>query len=125
MSKQAIIFEVNDRTFEKYVIGNSSKVPVFVTFIAIWSEPCIRMSDMLEDLAREFPEQFVVAKVDIGENEHLKEQYKIENIPTLKVFSDGKEVASEEGALNEDELRALLKGFGIVKIGRASCRERV
>ncbi len=114
MSKQAIIFEVNDRTFEKYVIGNSSKVPVFVTFIAIWSEPCIRMSDMLEDLAREFPEQFVVAKVDIGENEHLKEQYKIENIPTLKVFSDGKEVASEEGALNEDELRALLKGFGIV-----------
>ncbi len=114
MSKQAIIFEVSDRSFEKYVIGNSDKAPVFVIFIAIWSEPCIRVSDMLEDLAREFPEQFVVAKVDIDENEQLKEQYKIENVPTLKVFSNGKEVASEEGAFSEDEARALLNGFGIV-----------
>ena len=114
MSKQAIIFEVSDRSFEKYVIGNSSTVPVFVAFIAIWSEPCIRMSDMLGDLASEFPEQFVVAKVDIDENEQLKEQYKVENIPTLKVFVDGKEVASEEGAISEEEARSLLKGFGIV-----------
>jgi putative thioredoxin len=114
MSKQAIIFEVSERSFEKYVIGNSSKVPVFVAFIAIWSEPCIRMSDMLENLAREFPEQFIVAKADTEENEQLKEQYKIDNVPTLKIFVDGKEVTSEEGALNEDEARALLKGFGIV-----------
>jgi len=114
MSKQAIIFEVSDRSFEKYVIGNSSKVPVFVAFIAVWSEPCIRLSDMLGDLAKEFPEQFILAKVDTDENEQLKEQYKIENVPTLKVIVDGKEVASEEGALSEDEARALLKGFGIV-----------
>jgi putative thioredoxin len=114
MSKQAIIFEVSERSFEKYVIGNSSKVPVFVAFIAIWSEPCIRMSDMLENLAREFPEQFIVAKVDTEENEQLKEQYKIDNVPTLKIFVDGREVASEEGALSEDEARALLKEFGIV-----------
>jgi len=114
MSKQAIIFEVSDRSFEKYVIGNSSKVPVFVAFIAVWSEPCIRVSDMLSDLANEFPEQFILARVDTDENEQLKEQYKIENVPTLKVIVDGKEVASEEGALSEDEARALLKGFGIV-----------
>ena len=86
MSKQAITFEVNDRSFEKYVIGNSNNVPVFVVFIAIWSEPCLRLSDMLENLAREFPEQFIVAKVDIDENEQLKEQYKIENVPALKFF---------------------------------------
>ena len=99
MNKQAIIFEVSDRSFDKYVIGNSSKVPVFVAFMAVWSEPCIRVCDMLEDLAREFPEQFVFAKVDVEENEQLKAQYKIENIPTLKVFVDAKEVATEEGAI--------------------------
>jgi putative thioredoxin len=114
MNKQAIIFEVSDCSFDKYVIGNSSKVPVFVAFMAVWSEPCIRVCDMLENLAREFPEQFVFAKVDIEENEQLKEQYKIENIPTLKVFVDAKEVATEEGAVSEDEARGLLKGFGIV-----------
>lgn len=114
MSKQAIVFEVSDRSFEKYVIGNSSKVPVFVAFIGVWSEPCIMMSDMLARLAAEFAEQFVLAKVDIDENEQLKERYGIENVPTLKVFVDGDAALSEEGNLSEDEARAILKSFGIV-----------
>lgn len=114
MSKQAIVFEVSDRSFEKYVIGNSNKVPVFVAFIGVWSEPCIMMSDMLARLAAEFAEQFVLAKVDIDENEQLKERYGIENVPTLKVFVDGDAALSEEGNLSEDEARAILKSFGIV-----------
>lgn len=113
MSKQAIVFEVSDSSFEKYVIGNSNKVPVFVAFINIWSEPCMMMSEMLTSLATEFGEEFVFAKVDIDENQQLKEQFKIENVPTLKVIVDGKVVASEEGKLSEDETRALLKSFGI------------
>ena len=56
MSKQAFIFEVSDSSFEKYVIGNSDKVPVFVAFISVWSEPCILLTDMFADLAKEFAE---------------------------------------------------------------------
>lgn len=114
MSKEAFIFEVSDRSFEKYVIGNSDKTPVFVAFIGVWSEPCIQMSDMFAALAAEFAEEFIFAKVDIDENSQLKEQYNIENVPTLKVFIDGKVVVSEEGRLNEEEARALLKSFDIV-----------
>lgn len=114
MSKQAFIFEVSDRSFEKYVIGNSDKVPAFVAFISVWSEPCIMMSDMLAGLATEFAEEFVFAKVDVDENSQLKEQYHIENVPTLKIFVDGQVVATEEGRLSEEEARALLKNFDIV-----------
>lgn len=114
MSKQAIVFEVSDRSFDKYVIGNSTKAPVFVVFISVWSEPCITLSDMLAKLAAEFAEQFVLAKVDIDENSQLKEKYHIENVPTLKVIVDGTEAASEEGLLTEEEVRALLKRFDIV-----------
>jgi len=114
MSKQAHIFEVSDQSFEKYVIGNSDKTPVFVVFMGIWSEPCILMSDMFAALATEFAEAFIFAKVDIDENEQLKETYNITNVPTLKVFVDGKVVISEEGKLDEAEARALLKSFGIV-----------
>jgi len=114
MSKQAIIFEVSDSSFDKYVIGNSNKAPVFVAFISVWSEPCILMADMFAALATEFAEEFIFAKVDIEENSQLKETYNIENVPTLKIFVDGKDVVTEEGELTEDEARALLKSFDIV-----------
>lgn len=114
MSKQAFIFEVSDRSFEKYVLGNSNKAPVFVAFIGVWSEPCITMCDMFAELATEFAEQFVFAKVDIDENSELKEKYGIHNVPTLKVFVDGKTMVTEEGKLEEEEARALLKSYGIV-----------
>ncbi len=114
MSKQAFIFDVSDSSFDKYVIGNSSKAPVFVAFISVWSEPCITMSDMFAALASEFAEEFIFAKVDIEENSELKEKYNIVNVPTLKVIVDGEVVASEEGQLSEAEARALLKNYGIV-----------
>jgi len=114
MNKQAIIFEVSDRSFDKYVLDNSNKAPVFVAFIAVWSEPCNQMCDLLSTLAKEFAEQFVFAKVDIDENSELKEKYGIENVPTLKVFVDGNAVVTEEGNLTEDEARAILKDFDIV-----------
>lgn len=114
MSKEVLVFEVSDRSFDKYVIGNSNKAPVFVAFINVWSEPCILMADMFAGLAKEFAEQFIFAKVDIEENNELKEKYGIENVPTLKVFVDGKVTVSEEGGLNEEEARALLKSFDIV-----------
>ena len=114
MSKQAFIFEVSDRSFDKYVIGNSSKAPAFVVFIGVWSEPCITMCDIFAALATEFAEEFIFAKVDIDENSELKEKYNIENVPTLKVIVDGEVVASEEGKLSEAEARTLLKSYGIV-----------
>ena len=114
MSKKALVFEVSDTGFEKYVIGNSDKAPVFVVFLSIWSEPCVLMSDMFASLATEFAEEFIFAKVDIEENPQLKKQYEIKNVPTLKVLVDGNVVVSEEGQLTEVEVRTLLKSFDIV-----------
>ena len=114
MSNKALVLEVSNTGFEKYVIGNSDKAPVFVVFMNMWSEPCNQSAEMFASLATEFAEEFVFAKVDIDENAELVERYNIKNIPTLKVFVDKKEVVSEEGKLSETEARALLKSFGIV-----------
>ncbi|MBG7610345.1 MAG: tetratricopeptide repeat protein, partial [Anaerolineae bacterium] len=74
---------------------------------------CITLSDQLSDLAGEFASQFIFAKVDIDEQEELRKEYDIKNIPTLKVFVNGKVVATEEGQLVENECRHLLKSQGI------------
>jgi len=67
MHEEALIFEVGESGFDRYVIENSHKVPVLVEFMGIWSEPCVVMADVLADLAKEFAGQFVFAKVDIDE----------------------------------------------------------
>lgn len=113
MTKEAFVFEVGEQSFAKYVLQNSNKIPAVVEFMGVWSEPCAAMADVFSKLANEFPEQFIFAKVDIDEQPELREQYKIENVPTIIVFKDGEEARTEVGQLQEAEARSLLKEFGV------------
>ena len=113
--QEAYIFEVSERNFGSTVILNSHKIPVIVEYMGIWSEPCVRLEDSLVALAREFAGQFIFAKVDIDEQKGLREEYGIQNLPTLKVFKGGEVVRTEQGLLNDEELSALLKDYGIFR----------
>ena len=114
MSKQALIFDVTDSDFKKYVLDNSDKAPVFVFFINLKSVVCAQMHDLFTELATEFAEQFILAEVDVSDNKALVKQYKIITTPTLKIFIDAKEVFSIGGELSEEEARDLLHSFDIV-----------
>lgn len=113
MANEALILEVGESGFDKYVIQNSHQAPVLVEFMAMWSGPCIAMSNVLHDLAEEFAGEFVFAKVDIDEQPELVQRYGVGNVPTLVVFNQGEATFSEEGQLQEKELRVVLKGMGI------------
>ena len=115
MTKEAMIFEVTDKSYGKYVLLNSHKVPVVMAFIGVWSEPCFILTDIFSTLAKEYPEEFVFAKLDIDESPEAKKEYEIANVPTTIVFKDGVPVRREEGQLNYDEARALLRDFGIYR----------
>jgi putative thioredoxin len=115
MTKEALVFEVSDSSYGKYVLLNSHKVPVLVAFIGVWSEHCAVLTDLLAGLAGEFPEEFVFARVDIDENPALKAKYAIEHLPTLMVFKDGEPVRVEVGAVEEQDARDLLRDFGIFR----------
>ncbi len=115
MAKEALVFEVSDSSYGKYVLLNSHKVPVLVAFIGVWSEHCMQLTDLFSQLAREFAEDFVFAKVDIDENPELKEKYGIEHVPTLIVFEDGEAARVEVGVMQEQEARDLLREFGVFR----------
>ncbi|MDH5634072.1 MAG: tetratricopeptide repeat protein [Gammaproteobacteria bacterium] len=110
---QALVFEVGESGFDKYVIENSRKAPVLVEFMGMWSEPCIVMADAIHSLAQEFAGQFVFAKVDIDEQAGLRDRFGITNMPTLLVFQEGAESFRQEGEMQAAELRLLLKGVGV------------
>ncbi|WXT99746.1 MAG: Chaperedoxin [Catillopecten margaritatus gill symbiont] len=110
-----LIFEISQSNFEDLVVHNSTHLPVLVEFMGMWSEPCIKTEYAIVELATEFAGQFIFAKIDIDEQDELKQQFSITNVPTLVVFKDGEEVQREEGELYSEELRVLLKHYGIFR----------
>jgi len=112
-TQDVYIFEVTQNNFTPTVISNSDKIPVFVMFMGAWSEHCFKLESILSDKANEFAGQFIFAKVDIDEQPELGKQYKIENVPTVKVFKNGEVVHTEQGVMESDEVSALLKSYGI------------
>jgi putative thioredoxin len=114
-SQDVYVFEVSKSSFEEAVVGNSKQIPVFVEFMGIWSDHCVEMESHLSALAREFAGQFIFAKVDIDAQQELVEKYEINNVPTLKIFKDGEVAQTLEGLASEEELRVLLKFFGIFR----------
>ena len=113
MDKGIFVFEVNYKNFDRSVLLNSHKIPAVVEFMGVWSGPCIAMEHIFTGLAREFPEKFIFAKVDIDEQPELVKTYNIENVPTTLVFQNGEVQRTEVGELKENEARTLLKDFGI------------
>ena len=127
MKKEALIFEANENNFVEAVVQNSHQVPVIVEFMAVWSEPCFVLDGLFSGLAREFPGQFIFAKVDIDEQPELRKQYQVNNVPTIQVFKDGKVIRTEEGQLQEIEARGILSDVGIFHesdVMRVQAREK-
>ncbi len=113
MSQDTYIFEITEKSFPSVVVENSYKLPVVVAFILVSSEHCFALDQLFSGLAREFAGRFIFAKVDVAEEQGLRQQYNIENVPTVMVFHNGAVARVELGQLQEIEARALLREFGI------------
>ena len=123
MSEEALVFEVGASGFDRYVIDNSRKAPVLVEFMSVWSELCVVMAEAISDMAKEFAGQFVFAKVDVDEQPGLRDKYNIQNVPTLVVFRDSEVALIQEGQLQEDELRVVLRGLGVFRESDDMCAQ--
>lgn len=71
--------------------------PVLVDFYAQWCGPCKLAAPVIEELAQEYADSAVIAKVDVDEQQALASEHGVMSIPTVIVFMNGEEVDRKIG----------------------------
>ncbi|MFN7914765.1 MAG: thioredoxin TrxC [Vicinamibacterales bacterium] len=89
------------------LVGQSA-VPVVVDFWAPWCGPCRMVAPELEKVARRSEGRFLVVKVNTDVLDDLGARYGIRSIPTMAVFSGGREVQRTAGARPAQDIEAFI-----------------
>lgn len=105
---QSPISDATDATFAEEVIEASKTVPVVVDFWAPWCGPCRQLTPALEKVVKAARGKVRLVKVNTDENPVVAQQLRIQSIPTVYGFANGRPVDGFAGALPESQVRAFV-----------------
>ncbi|MBI3708711.1 MAG: thioredoxin [Proteobacteria bacterium] len=104
-----LVKETDLNGFVTDVIEASRKAPVIVDFWAPWCGPCKTLGPALEKAVREAKGAVRMVKVNIDENPEIAQQMRIQSIPAVFAFKDGRPVDGFVGAVPESQIKAFIK----------------
>jgi putative thioredoxin len=107
--------DVTMDNFMAEVIEASATTPILVQFWAPWCGPCKQLGPVLEKVVGASGGKVRMVKVNIDDNAQIAQQMRVQSVPTVYGFVDGKPVDGFAGAQPESAIRQFvdkLAGMG-------------
>ena len=100
-----IIKDATDASFMADVVEASKTTPVIVDFWAPWCGPCKQLGPALEKAVTAAKGAVKLVKIDIDKNPAFAGQLRVQSIPAVFAFVDGRPVDGFMGALPDSQVK--------------------
>jgi putative thioredoxin len=110
-----LIKDSDTARFKTDVIDASMQVPVIVDFWAPWCGPCKQLGPVIEKAVQEAKGAVRLVKINVDENQELAAQMRVQSIPAVYAFFQGRPVDGFIGAQPESQLKQFVAR--LAKIG--------
>jgi putative thioredoxin len=103
-----VIKDGTTASFARDVIEASRDALVLVDFWATWCAPCKQLTPVLEKVVRSYGGKVRLIKINADEHPALTTQLRIQSLPTVYAFRDGRPLDGFMGAQPESAIRELI-----------------